>query len=234
MPEAPTSYLHYLVFGLYPYFAILVMVLGSILRYDRDQYSWKASSSQLLRSKGMRIGNNLFHIGIILLFFTHLVGLLTPESIYHMFITTEAKQIMAMVGGGFLGAICFVGLSMLLWRRMTDKRIRATSKRSDIMLLWLLYIQLILGLISIYYSSQHMDGSSMVALGNWAQHIVTFRSGAADFIVNEPWVFKAHLFLGLTIFLIFPFTRLVHMLSVPVKYIFRSGYQIVRRRGRGY
>ena len=237
MPETDivaTPFLHHLVFGLYPYIAVIVMVMGSILRYDRDQYSWKAGSSQLLSSKGMRMGSNLFHIGIIMLFFTHLVGLLTPESVYHHFVTTEAKQMMAMVGGALLGGICFIGLTMLLVRRMTDPRIRATSKFSDILLLWVLYIQLILGLISIFYSAQHMDGSSMVALGNWAQHIVTFRSGAADFIVHEPWVFKAHLFLGLTIFLIFPFTRLVHMLSVPVKYIFRSGYQIVRKRGRGY
>ncbi len=233
MPET-TSFLNHLAFGIYPYIAVLVMVLGSILRYDRDQYSWKANSSQLLRSKGMRLGSNLFHIGIILLFFTHLVGLLTPESVYHLFMTTEAKQMMAMVGGGILGGICFIGLTILIVRRMTDKRIRATSKTSDILLLWMLYIQLILGLISIYYSAQHLDGSSMVALGNWAQHIVTFRSGAADFIVNEPWVFKAHLLLGLTIFLVFPFTRLVHMLSVPVKYIFRRGYQIVRKRGQGY
>lgn len=233
MPET-TSFLHHLAFGIYPYIAVLVMVLGSILRYDRDQYSWKANSSQLLRSKGMRLGSNLFHIGIILLFFTHLVGLLTPESVYHLFMTTEAKQMMAMIGGGILGGICFIGLTILIVRRMTDKRIRATSKMSDLLLLWMLYIQLILGLISIYYSAQHLDGSSMVALGNWAQHIVTFRSGAADFIVHEPWVFKAHLLLGLTIFLVFPFTRLVHMLSVPVKYIFRTGYQIVRKRGRGY
>lgn len=234
MPESTTEFLNHLAFGLYPYFAVSVMVLGSILRYDRDQYSWKADSSQMLSSKGMRVGNNLFHIGIILLFFTHLVGLLTPESIYHHVITTENKQLLAMFGGGFLGGICFIGLSMLLWRRMTDPRIRATSRLSDILLLWVLYIQLILGLTSIYYSAQHMDGSSMVALGNWAQHIVTFRSGAADFILHKHWVFKAHLFLGLTIFLIFPFTRLVHMLSVPVKYIFRSGYQIVRKRGKGY
>ena len=234
MPESTTDFLNHLVFGLYPYMAVIVMIVGSILRYDRDQYSWKAGSSQLLTSKGMRMGSNLFHVGIILLFFTHLVGLLTPESLYHYVITTENKQVMAMIGGGVLGGICFIGLSILLWRRMTDPRIRATSKFSDILLLWLLYIQLILGLISIYYSAQHMDGSSMVALGNWAQHIVTFRSGASDFILQEPWVFKAHLFLGLTIFLIFPFTRLVHMLSVPVKYIFRSGYQIVRKRGRGF
>lgn len=228
------NYIHHFLFGIYPYLTVIIMVFGSILRYDRDQYSWKASSSQLLRSKGMRFGSNLFHIGIILLFFTHLVGLLTPESLYHYVVTTEQKQMMAMVGGAILGIICFIGLTILLHRRLTDKRIRATSSFSDIFLLLILYIQLILGLVSIPYSAQHPDGSSMVALGNWAQHIVTFRGGAADFILHEAWVFKAHIVLGLTIFLIFPFTRLVHMLSVPVKYITRSGYQIVRKRGKGY
>ncbi|MDG1996086.1 MAG: respiratory nitrate reductase subunit gamma [Emcibacteraceae bacterium] len=225
------SYLHQFFFGIYPYLAITVMVGGSIMRYDRDQYTWKAASSQLLRSKGMRIGSNLFHVGIILLFFGHLVGLLTPESVYHLVMTPGTKQLMAMVAGGIFGTICFIGLSMLLYRRLFDKRIRATSSFSNIALLFILYVQLILGLITIPYSAQHLDGSSMIALANWAQHIVTFRTGAADFIVGEAWVFKAHLVLGLTIFLVFPFTRLVHMLSAPVKYLFRTGYQIVRRRG---
>ena len=225
------NYLHQFLFGIYPYLAIVIMIGVSIARYDRDQYTWKASSSQLLRSKGMRWGSNLFHVGIILLFFGHLVGLLTPEPVYHLVMTAGAKQLMAMVAGGIFGSICFVGLSMLLYRRLFDKRIRATSSFSDIALLFILYVQLILGLITIPYSAQHLDGSSMIALANWAQHIVTFRTGAADFIINEAWVFKAHLALGLTIFLVFPFTRLVHMLSAPIKYLFRTGYQIVRRRG---
>ena len=226
-----SNYIHQFFFGIYPYLAIMIMVGVSIARYDRDQYTWKASSSQLLRSKGMRWGSNLFHVGIILLFFGHLVGLLTPEPVYHLVMTAGAKQLMAMVAGGVFGSVCFVGLSMLLYRRLFDKRIRATSTFSDIALLLVLYVQLILGLITIPYSAQHMDGSSMIALANWAQHIVTFRTGAADFIVGEAWVFKTHLVLGLTIFLVFPFTRLVHMLSAPIKYLFRTGYQIVRRRG---
>lgn len=230
--ETFTDFLHQFVFGIYPYIAILVMVVGSILRYDRDPYSWKAGSSQMLSSKGLRLGSNLFHVGIILLFFGHLVGLLTPESVYHLVMTPGTKQLMAMVAGGIFGAVCFVGLTILLHRRLTNKRIRATSSLRDILLLVVLYVQLILGLVTIPYSAQHLDGSSMIALANWAQHIVTFRTGAADFIVHEAWVFKLHLALGLTIFLLFPFTRLVHMLSMPVKYLFRSGYQIVRRRGR--
>jgi len=224
------EYLNQFFFGIYPYIAISVMIIGTILRYDRDQYTWKASSSQLLRSKGMRVGSNLFHVGIILLFFGHLVGLLTPASVYHVFMTPATKQLLAMVAGGIFGTMCFIGMTILLHRRLFDERIRATSNTSDIAILIILYIQLILGLLTIPISAQHPDGSSMVALANWAQHIVTFRSGAADFIIEEAFIFKMHLVLGLTIFLIFPFTRLVHVLSAPVKYLFRSGYQIVRKR----
>jgi len=225
------EFINQFLFGIYPYIAITIMVVGSVFRYDRDQYTWKADSSQLLRAKGMRVGSNLFHIGIILLFFGHLVGLLMPESIYHLVMSAQTKQLMAMIAGGIFGSICFVGLTILIRRRLFDPRIRATSKPTDIAVLLILYVQLILGLITIPYSAQHLDGSSMVALGNWAQHIVTFRSGAADFVLAEAWVFKVHLFLGLTIFLLFPFTRLVHMLSAPLKYLTRKGYQIVRKRG---
>ena len=227
------DYIHQFLFGYYPYICLTVFVIGSILRYDRDQYTWKADSSQLLRKKGMRIGSNLFHIGIILLFFGHLVGLLTPQAVYHHFMDAGTKQMMAMIAGGVFGAFCFIGMTMLLYRRLFDPRIRATSKSSDILILLVLYVQLILGLITIPYSAQHLDGSSMIALGHWAQYIVTFRSGAADFIIHEALVFKLHLVLGVTIFLIFPFTRMVHVFSgitAPFKYLARSGYQIVRKR----
>jgi len=227
------DFIHQFLFGYYPYICLTVFVIGSVLRYDRDQYSWKADSSQLLRKKGMRIGNNFFHIGIILLFFGHLVGLLMPAEIYHHFMDAGTKQLMAMVAGGIFGTICFIGMTMLLSRRLFDPRIRATSKPSDIFLLLILYVQLILGLVTIPFSAQHMDGSSMIALANWAQYIVTFQGGAADFIVHEAIVFKLHLVLGTTIFLIFPFTRMVHVFSgiaAPIKYLSRSGYQIVRKR----
>ncbi len=228
------DYLHQFFFGYYPYICLTIFVVGSALRYDRDQYTWKADSSQLLRKKGTRMGNNLFHIGILCLFGGHLVGLLTPQSVYHHFMSAETKQLVAMTAGGIFGTLCFIGMTMLLKRRLFDPRIRATSKKSDIMILLVLYVQLILGLITIPFSAQHMDGSSMIALAEWAQHIVTFRAGAADFIVEEALIFKLHLVLGTTIFLLFPFTRMVHVFSgfaAPIKYIMRSGYQIVRKRG---
>ena len=228
-----TDFLHQFFFVYYPYICLTVFVIGSALRYDRDQYTWKADSSQLLRKKGVRIGNNLFHIGIILLFLGHFFGLLTPREVYHHFMDSGTKQMIAMFAGGIIGTICFVGMTILLLRRLFDSRIRATSKPSDILILIVLYVQLITGLITIPFSAQHMDGSSMIALANWAQHLVTFRSGAADYIIGEAIIFKLHIVLGTTIFLLFPFTRLVHVFSgivAPLKYILRRGYQIVRKR----
>ncbi len=228
------DYIHTFFFGFYPYICLTVFVLGSALRYDRDQYTWKADSSQLLRKKGMRIGNNFFHIGILLLFCGHLVGLLTPHAVYEAFMTPAQKLLLAMIAGGIFGGICLIGMTMLLYRRLFDPRIRITSKPSDTMILIVIYVQLLLGLLSIFYSAGHPDGSSMMILADWSQRIVTFRGGAAELIAGQAWVFQWHLVLGMTIFLLFPFTRMVHVFSgvvAPFKYILRSGYQIVRKRG---
>jgi nitrate reductase gamma subunit len=225
------DYLNTFFFGIYPYIAILTMIVGSILRYDQDPYSWKADSSQLLHRKGLRIGSNLFHVGILLLFAGHFVGLLTPHWAYEPFISAGHKQILAMTAGGIFGSMAFVGMSILIWRRTTQDRVRATTKFMDMAILLILFVQLVLGLLTIPQSAKHLDGSSMIALAEWAQHIVTFRGGAAEFIKPEALIFKLHIVLGLTIFLLFPFTRLVHMISAPLKYLLRSGYQIVRKRG---
>jgi len=225
------NYINQFFFGIYPYIAITVFFLGSLLRYDRDQYTWKASSSQLLSKKDMRLGSNMFHIGIIMLFFGHLIGLLTPHWAYHFMMDAGTKQMLAMTAGGIFGLICLVGMVLLIRRRMLDARIKATSQPTDLPILLILFVQLVLGLLTIPFSAQHMDGSSMLALASWAQHLVTFQGDAATFVAGEAFIFKIHLVLGLTIFLIFPFTRLVHVWSVPIQYLTRSGYQIVRRRG---
>jgi nitrate reductase gamma subunit len=222
-----------ILFGLYPYLAAMVCDVGCWIRYDREQYSWKAGSSQMLRTKGMRLASNAFHVGILFVLAGHLVGLLMPESIYHYVISTPNKQLLAMVSGGLFGTLCFVGLTMLIVRRFTDERVRASSSFSDNLVLVLLYIQLILGLSTIYSSSHHMDGSVMVMLANWAQAIVLFQPmEAAASIAPVGLVYKLHVFLGVTLFLIFPFTRLVHIVSglaAPVKYLLRN-YQIVRQK----
>jgi nitrate reductase gamma subunit len=136
---------------------------------------------------------------------------------------------MAMVVGGVFGALCFIGISILLVRRLTNPRVRATGTFGDVLVLVLLFVQLVLGMVSIAISAGHMDGGVMMQLGEWAQHIVTFRWGAANFITDVHWIYKLHVFLGMTLFLIAPFTRLVHVWSIPVSYLWRP-YQVVRRR----
>ena len=225
------NYINQFFFGIYPYIAITVFFVGSLLRYDRDQYTWKASSSQMLSKKDMRLGSNLFHIGIIALFFGHLMGLLTPHWAYAFMISAGTKQLVAMTAGGIFGLTCLAGMILLIRRRMLDARIKATSQATDLPILLLLFVQLVLGLLTIPFSAQHMDGSSMMALASWAQHLVTFQGDAASFVSGEALIFKIHLVLGLTIFLVFPFTRLVHVWSVPIQYLTRRGYQIVRKRG---
>ncbi len=224
------DFLNTFFFGIYPYLAVGVMIFGSILRYDRDPYSWKADSSQLMSRKGLRWGSNLFHIGIILLFFGHLVGLLTPHWAYEPFITAGQKQMVAMVAGGIFGVIAFIGMVILINRRFGNARVSATSSFWDKAILLMLFGQLVLGMLTIPQSAQHPDGSSMIQFANWAQKIVTFQGGAAQHILNQSIIFKLHIVLGLTIFLVFPFTRLVHMFSAPLKYLLRPGYQIVRKR----
>lgn len=225
-----TDYLHDFLFGIFPYLCAGVYIIGSLIRFDRDQYTWRSGSSQMLRARQLRWGSNLFHFGILFLFFGHLVGLLTPHALYEAFVTPAQKQMFAVVSGGIAGAVCFVGLTMLLHRRLYDPRIRRTSTGIDIAILVLLWVQLTLGLVTLPYSLAHSDGSVMLALSGWAQAIVTFQPGAADLVRGISWPYHAHLVMGMTLFLLTPFSRLVHIFSAPIWYLFRP-WQIVRRRG---
>jgi len=228
------TYFNTLVFGIYPYIALVVLAVGTIVRYDHEPYTWRSGSSQLLRRKQLIWGSVLFHVGILVIFFGHLFGLLIPIQVFDFFgIGHGFKQALAIAVGGVAGVIALVGATLLLHRRLFDARVRATSSFGDKAILILLYVQLLLGVATIFVSLQHLDGSEMVKFMAWAFGIFTFQSGAAANVADVHWIFKLHLFLGLTIFLVFPFTRLVHMLSAPLRYIWRPGYQVVRTRRKG-
>lgn len=222
--------LNYIVFGWYPYLCLGVFVVGSILRFEHAQYSWRSGSSQILRKKQLQIGSNLFHFGVLFLFFGHLFGLLTPTAIYTMFITVEQKQMLAIIAGGVAGTACFIGLSLLVHRRLFDARVRRTSSFNDTAILVILWVQLTVGLITIPLSLQHPDGEVMLRLSHWAQGIVTLNPGISEEIMGLPWPYQFHLVLGMTIFLLTPFSRLVHVFSAPIWYLGRRGYQLVRTK----
>lgn len=226
-----THFFNTLFFGVYPYIALTVLALGSIIRYDREPYSWRAGSSQLLRRRQLMWGSVLFHVGVLFIFLGHLVGLLTPIAFWDALgVSHTFKQIVAITAGGIAGAMAIIGATLLAHRRLCDPRVRASSSTADTMIILMLWAQLFLGLSTIPFSMQHLDGHEMVKFMDWAQGIFTFNLAASSYIEDVALVFKLHLFLGLTILFVFPFTRLVHMLSAPIRYIWRPGYQVVRKK----
>ncbi|MBT6441507.1 MAG: respiratory nitrate reductase subunit gamma [Alphaproteobacteria bacterium] len=220
-------------FGIYPYVAIAIMIVGSIIRYDREPYSWRSGSSQLLRRRQLMVGSLLFHLGVLVILGGHLGGLLVPIEVFDWIgIGHGFKQVLAMVAGGVAGVFAIIGATLLVHRRFFDARIRATSSFADNAIILILWVQLALGLATVPLSAGHLDGSEMVKFMSWARGLYTFDLMASSYVEHVHPIFKIHLGLGLTIFLLFPFTRLVHILSAPVRYMWRPGYQIVRTKRR--
>lgn len=227
------SHLHTFIFGIYPYIALAIFLFGSLARFEREQYTWKSDSLQVLHRGSLRIGNILFHVGVIGLFFGHLVGLLTPVAIWDALgVSHSFKQAFAMTAGGIMGSIALVGLLILLARRASSDRLAFVRKPGDRLLMPWILVTLLLGLATISESAGHMDGHMMVQLMTWAQSVFTLQGlNGAEAIAHAPLLFKAHLLMGMTLFLIFPFTRLVHVWSgfASVVYVARA-WQLVRPR----
>jgi nitrate reductase gamma subunit len=224
-------FLNTFLFGIYPYICLTIWLLGSLIRFDREQYTWKSDSSQLLRRRQLRLGSNLFHIGILIVIAGHFVGFLAPHWMVSPFLNPSQHQLLAMTGGGIAGIVAIIGLTILLYRRLSDPRIRINSTHADMLALAILWLQLMLGLATVPMSLRHMDGAMFALLSDYVKGIVTLQFGAADLIAQAPLVYKAHIALGFTIFLVSPFTRLIHIWSgmATFGYLFRP-HQIVRKR----
>lgn len=228
------AYLNTFLFGIYPYLALAVLLLGCLIRYDREPFTWKSDSSELLRKRQLRIGSNLFHYGILVVVGGHFVGFLTPDWAIRWALDPAQHQFIAMLAGGISGVIAIIGLSILIHRRLGDARIRHNSRKWDIAIVIMLWLQLALGLLTVPLSARHMDGSMFETMVAYVKGIVTFRGGVADLLIGTPIVYRLHIFLGFTIFLVSPFTRMVHIWSGvgALGYLFRP-YQIVRTRRSG-
>lgn len=220
------------LFGIYPYICLAVLLLGSLVRFDREPYSWKSDSSQTLRNRQLRLGSNLFHYGVIVVVLGHFGGFLMPESLVLWLMSPAQHQLLAMVVGGVSGLVAIIGLSILLHRRLGDPRIRGNSRKWDIAIAIMLWLQLLLGLATVPLSAQHMDGAMFERLVAYVQGVVLFHHNNAVLLQGTPWVYQVHILLGFTIFLVSPFTRMVHIWSGvgSLAYLFRP-YQLVRKRG---
>lgn len=224
--------LHNFIYGVYPYIALSVFLFGSLVRFDREQYTWKSDSSQLLAKANMRVASNLFHIGVLAIFAGHAVGLLTPHGVFRALgVSDMAHQMIAIWAGTIFGTLCLIGGAMLWVRRIFNTRVSVVSRGSDKFILTWLLITLMLGLSTIPVSIGHANEGNpgvMIALAEWVQSIVYLHPNPA-LLTEVDTIFKVHLFFGMTVFLVFPFTRMVHVWSAPFGYVARP-YQIVRTK----
>lgn len=222
------------VFGIYPYIALTVFVVGSWIRYDNEQYTWKTDSSMLLSKRNMVFASNFFHIGILSIFAGHFVGLVLPHRLWlALGVSDMQHQWLAIAAGSVFGVMCLIGGAILWLRRMLNVRVRAASRYQDIFILSWLMVTLFLGLATVPVSTDHAthgDPGTMLVLSEWVQSILTLRP-QPELLEGVDTVFKVHMFFGITVFLLFPFTRLVHVLTAPLNYLGRA-YQIVRARRR--
>lgn len=224
-------YVNMLLFGVYPYVCVGVLLLGSLIRFDREPYTWKSDSSQMLRTGWLRLGSNLFHYGVLVVIMGHFAGFLAPHWAVDWALSPVAHQLLAMVVGGLAGVIAIIGLSMLIWRRLSDPRIRLNSRKWDIVVVLMLWCQLALGLLTVPLSAAHMDGALFETLTSYVKGIVTLDAQASALMIGVPLTYKLHILLGFTLFLISPFTRMIHIWSGAgaLAYLLRP-YQIVRTR----
>jgi nitrate reductase gamma subunit len=170
---------------------------------------------------------------VLFLFLGHVVGLLVPEVFGMLGIGLRGHQLVAMISGGLFGFACLVGLLLLIHRRVTDARIRATTRVMDMVVLVWILLTLSFGLSTLYFSVRELSGGYLIPLSQWARHIVTLRGGAASLVANVPLAYQVHLIAGMTLFALIPFSRLVHIWSgfALLGYLLRP-YQVVRPRLR--
>ncbi|MCO6211619.1 respiratory nitrate reductase subunit gamma [Staphylococcus epidermidis] len=221
--------LNQFVWVIYPYLCLAIFVIGHIARYKYDQFSWTAKSSEMIEKKRLKWGSLLFHLGIIPVFFGHVVGLLIPTNwLEAIGVNNHIYHIGAVYIGSVFGIITLIGMLLLTLRRLSIKNVRRLSSFSDIFVNIVLLIILIMGCYSTLVTNAiqpEFDYRQTIAI--WFRHLFMF-SPNADLMLNVPWSFKLHILLGFTVLACWPFTRLVHVWSVPLSYMNRR-YIVYRK-----
>lgn len=213
-----------------PYIVLTIFIGGHIYRYQHDQFGWTSKSSELLEKKLLRLGSNLFHWGIIFVFGGHVMGLLIPISVYEaMGVSEHQYHTISLIGGIPAGIAATIGILILLYRRMTVRRLIATSTKGDWVSLVFLIIVIFSGMSATFFNIDSNGFDYRTTIGPWLRGVLLFHPDATLLATVPVW-FKIHMIAAMGIFAAWPFTRLVHVFSVPIRYLSRS-YVIYRKRG---
>jgi nitrate reductase gamma subunit len=220
--------LNTLAFLVFPYLALATFVVGHMYRYVVDPYGWNTKSSELLDKKGLKFGVTIFHWGIIFTLLGHGAGLLIPQKYWDAVgINSQAHTLFATYSGFIVGAAALLGLALLIYRRISKDRIFATTSLNDFVTLGLLFFVVATGFTNVIGGLyQHFDILNTIA--PWLRGILTLTPDAS-LMLEVPLRFKVHILAVLTLLGFSPFSRLVHIWSVPITYLFRR-WIIFRRR----
>ncbi|MED4373081.1 respiratory nitrate reductase subunit gamma [Bacillus licheniformis] len=212
-----------------PYIVITIFIGGHIYRYQHDQFGWTAKSSEMLEKKKLALGSSLFHWGIFFVIGGHVMGILIPESLYEALGVSEHMYHKIAISFGLpAGIAALSGLLILTYRRFTDKRIRKTSSAGDLITLVALLFVMTTGLAATFLNIDSKGFDYRTTIGPWFRNIFLFKPDAG-LMASVPLWFKLHIIMGYVIFIVWPFTRLVHVFSMPLKYLTRS-YVVYRKR----
>lgn len=219
-----------LLFNYLPHVAVFLLIAGLVGRFVYLNKTIHAKSTQFLQDDtAMKISLNLFHYGILFVLLGHFLGLFTPRWMYLWLMSEETKRMLALTCGGFFGACALIGIFSLFIRRVRHERVRINSGWGDIAIEIILCVQIFLGL-SATATTATQPLSTYTLFDTWAQAVITFQPQSGVLIMEMPWIYKVHIVCGCLIFIILPYTKLVHFFVAPVKYIWRRSYQLVWRR----
>ncbi len=217
------NYLNQFLWVIFPYVMITIFIVGHIYRYLTDQMGWTSESSEFLEKKNLRWGSLLFHYGILLVLGGHVVGLLIPKTILAgIGVSDEAYHFVAVYFGGAAGVVTVIGLFLLLVRRYGNTRISLTSSFGDKAIALLLFLVIGIGLYNTLGFNMFVGGFDYrTTISPWLRGLIVF-SPNPDLMLGAPLLYQLHVILAFLTFGVWPFTRLVHVWSVPIAYITRS------------
>ena len=220
-----------LLWGVVPYLVALTLIAGLVWRYRYDQFGWTTRSSQLYESRLLRVGSPLFHFGLLVVLGGHLVGLLIPEDFTNRFMTPQVYHVVALTAGTAAGIATLIGIALLIYRRRTTGPVFLATTRNDKLMYAVLVAVILFGLVATLTGDQTPAGEHhnyRETVSVWFRSLLILQPDIAA-MAQATWQFKVHILIGLALFALVPFSRLVHAFTVPLHYLFRP-YVVYRSR----
>lgn len=213
----------------YPYLMLGSFFIGTIVRFTLFRNTITARSSEIFEKKLLIIGSITFHVGIILAFFGHCAGLIMPKEVTDYFgISEETYHLFGSLMMGIpAGMLALIGMAILTYRRMTVRRVFKTSSLNDIIVNWALLLVICLGM-ACTITGAFIDYNYRLTIGPWVRSLFMFNP-QWRLMIHVPLIYQIHVISGFAIFGYFPYTRLVHALTIPAQYIFRR-FIVYRRK----